>query len=207
MAPSKAGHKGGPPGQRLKVVVRKLPPDLPPKVFWQTTAQWITREDTDADADEYPAAERVVWSQYRQGKVRKRCARSSIPRRLPFRSTRSSRLSRPCSGKDKDSVNSRAYITFKTPEALVAFHKGYEGWAFRDKAGPSPFSLSLGTPPLVNPLTLDCALPSNRQPEPGSRRIRAVSAHPDRSRKTGSPRRNHRRRSARTGFPAPSLSV
>ena len=39
------------------------------------------------------------------------------------------------SGKDKDSVNSRAYITFKTPEALVAFHKGYEGWAFRDKSG------------------------------------------------------------------------
>lgn len=130
MAPNKAGHKGGAPGQRLKVVVRKLPPDLPPNVFWQTTAQWITRED--GDAGEHPGAERVVWSQYRQGKVRKRSA-YSLARSLPVMDP-----DRPLarSGKDKDSVNSRAYITFKTPEALVAFHKGYEGWAFRDKSGP-----------------------------------------------------------------------
>ncbi|GAA5875017.1 hypothetical protein JCM3774_000474 [Rhodotorula dairenensis] len=108
MAPNKPGSKGGPAAQRLKVVVRKLPPDLPARVFWTTTAQWITREDQDADG--LPGAERVAWTQYRPGKVRK-------------------------SGKDKDSVNSRAYIAFRTPEALVAFHKGYEGWAFRDKSG------------------------------------------------------------------------
>jgi regulator of nonsense transcripts 3 len=130
MAPNKAGHKGGAPGQRLKVVVRKLPPDLPPKVFWQTTAQWITREDSDAEG--VPGAERVAWSQYRQGKVRKRCAHPSL---LVPVITRLTLLTLARSGKDKDSVNSRAYITFKTPEALVAFHKGYEGWAFRDKSG------------------------------------------------------------------------
>lgn len=43
---------------------------------------------------------------------------------------------RPCgSGKDKDSVQSRAYITFRTADALVAFSRGYDGWSFRDKAG------------------------------------------------------------------------
>lgn len=45
-------------------------------------------------------------------------------------------------GKDKDSIYSRAYITFKTPEALVAFHRGYDGWTFKDKAGTSTAFLS-----------------------------------------------------------------
>lgn len=37
--------------------------------------------------------------------------------------------------KDKDSVASRAYIAFATAEALVNFHKAYDGWTFRDKSG------------------------------------------------------------------------
>lgn len=74
MAPNKPGNKGGPASQRLKVVVRKLPPDLPAKVFWSTTAQWITREDQEQAHDGVPGAEKVLWSQYRPGKVRKRCA-------------------------------------------------------------------------------------------------------------------------------------
>lgn len=39
------------------------------------------------------------------------------------------------SGKDKDDVHSRAYITFKTVESLVAFHQGYDGWSFKSKSG------------------------------------------------------------------------
>lgn len=39
------------------------------------------------------------------------------------------------SNKDKDDIHSRGYITFKTPDALVAFHRGYDGWQFRDKTG------------------------------------------------------------------------
>lgn len=39
------------------------------------------------------------------------------------------------SGKDKDDVHARAYIQFRTPEALVAFHRGYDGHSFRDKQG------------------------------------------------------------------------
>ncbi|BGP22665.1 regulatorof nonsense transcripts 3 [Rhodotorula toruloides] len=107
MAPNKSGSKGQ-GNQRLKLVVRRLPPDLPPAVFWKTVSSWVTREGADGEGLE--GAEQVVWSQYKQGKVRR-------------------------SGKDKDSVQSRAYITFKTPEALVAFSRGYDGWSFRDKAG------------------------------------------------------------------------
>lgn len=43
-----------------------------------------------------------------------------------------------CSNKDKDDLHSRAYISFKTPDALVAFHRGYDGWNFRDRAGEPP---------------------------------------------------------------------
>lgn len=39
------------------------------------------------------------------------------------------------SGKDKDDVNSRAYIVFKSLEHLVVFFKAYDGWTFKDKKG------------------------------------------------------------------------
>ncbi|BGO97548.1 hypothetical protein RTG_01519 [Rhodotorula toruloides ATCC 204091] len=107
MAPTKSGSKSQ-GNQRLKLVVRRLPPDLPPAVFWKTVSPWVTREDVDDEGQE--GAEKVVWSEYKQGKVRR-------------------------SGKDKDSVQSRAYITFRTPDALVAFSRGYDGWSFRDKTG------------------------------------------------------------------------
>ncbi|GAA5894670.1 hypothetical protein JCM6882_006653 [Rhodosporidiobolus microsporus] len=110
MAPTKAS-KNQP--TRLKLVVRRLPPDLPELVFWRSVAPWVAREETDAvqpAVEAQEGAELVSWAVYKPGKVRK-------------------------SGQDKDSVHSRAYISFKTPEALVAFHRGYDGWQFRDKQG------------------------------------------------------------------------
>lgn len=47
------------------------------------------------------------------------------------------------SGKDKDDVHARAYIQFSSPDALVAFHRGYDGWNFRDKQGASPLQTRL----------------------------------------------------------------
>jgi len=82
MAPPKATNKG--PQPRLKIVVRRLPADLPPAVFWRTVQPWITRETDDGPATD--TAERVTWSDYRQGKLRRRCAPaspSSPSRRTP----------------------------------------------------------------------------------------------------------------------------
>ncbi len=45
--------------ERLKTVVRRLPPNLPEDVFWQSVQQWVT-DGT------------VVWKEYHQGKFRKR---------------------------------------------------------------------------------------------------------------------------------------
>lgn len=70
MAPAKAQQKG--PVPRLKIVVRRLPADLPPAVFWRTVAPWVTRESDEGEGNE--GAERVTWTDYRQGKLRRRCA-------------------------------------------------------------------------------------------------------------------------------------
>ena len=44
---------------RLKTVVRRLPPNLPEDIFWQSVHQWVS-EDT------------VTWKEYYQGKFKKR---------------------------------------------------------------------------------------------------------------------------------------
>ena len=48
-----------PQTERLKTVVRRLPPNLPEDVFWQSVQQWVT-EDT------------AQWRAYYKGKFRTR---------------------------------------------------------------------------------------------------------------------------------------
>ena len=45
--------------ERLKTVVRRLPPNLPEEVFWQSVQKWVSDETT-------------TWREYWQGKFRKR---------------------------------------------------------------------------------------------------------------------------------------
>ena len=45
--------------ERLKIVVRRLPPNLPDEIFWQSVASWVTDET-------------VSWKVYYRGKFRKR---------------------------------------------------------------------------------------------------------------------------------------
>lgn len=45
--------------ERLKTVVRRLPPNLPEDVFWQSVQKWVTEET-------------IQWKAYYQGKFRKR---------------------------------------------------------------------------------------------------------------------------------------
>lgn len=48
-----------PQTDRLKTIVRRLPPNLPEDIFWQSVQQWVTDET-------------VQWKAYYQGKSRKR---------------------------------------------------------------------------------------------------------------------------------------
>jgi regulator of nonsense transcripts 3 len=47
--------------ERLKTVVRRLPPNLPEDVFWQSVDAWVSEET-------------VIWKTFYPGKFRKRYA-------------------------------------------------------------------------------------------------------------------------------------
>lgn len=47
-------------GERLKTVVRRLPPNLPEEIFWQSVAPWVTDETTS-------------WRVYYPGKFKTKC--------------------------------------------------------------------------------------------------------------------------------------
>lgn len=51
--------KGGGGTERLKTVVRRLPPNLPEHIFWQSVQGWVT-DDT------------VLWKEFYPGKVKKK---------------------------------------------------------------------------------------------------------------------------------------
>ncbi|KAK4510561.1 Serine/threonine protein kinase [Mucor velutinosus] len=84
------------PTLKTKVVVRRLPPNLPEEIFNTSVKPWIS-EDT------------VDYSVYVPGKLSK--------------------------SKAKESIFSRAYFHFKSMEAVIAFHQGYDGHAFVDSRG------------------------------------------------------------------------
>jgi len=54
--------------ERLKTVVRRLPPNLPEAVFWQSVEAWVTDQT-------------VAWKTYYRGKFRKRLNKENIPSR------------------------------------------------------------------------------------------------------------------------------
>jgi len=47
--------------ERLKIVVRRLPPTLPEEIFWQSVSEWVSDET-------------VFWKSFHVGKVKKRWA-------------------------------------------------------------------------------------------------------------------------------------
>ncbi len=54
------------PTEKLKAIVRRLPPNLPEEIFWQSVGEWVT-DDT------------VTWRVFYPGKLRKRCDIIFIP--------------------------------------------------------------------------------------------------------------------------------
>ncbi|KAL0576120.1 hypothetical protein V5O48_005867 [Marasmius crinis-equi] len=54
--------------ERLKIVIRRLPPNLPEDIFWQSVQQWVS-DDT------------ATWKTYHQGKFRSRLNKENISSR------------------------------------------------------------------------------------------------------------------------------
>ena len=62
---SKGSGGGAQKTERLKTVVRRLPPNLPEEIFWQSVAQWVSEET-------------VSWKVYYPGKFKTRCVLALI---------------------------------------------------------------------------------------------------------------------------------
>ncbi|KAI0032071.1 hypothetical protein K488DRAFT_32579, partial [Vararia minispora EC-137] len=61
--------------ERLKTVVRRLPPNLPEEIFWQSVQQWVSDET-------------VTWRVFYPGKLRKKLNKENVYSRayLAFKS-------------------------------------------------------------------------------------------------------------------------
>lgn len=135
-----AGSAGGAAPPKLKIVVRRLPANIPEEVFWSSTAQWVNDETAG-------------WKVFRKGKV----AKSFVPSPLAPWSCHLTYRMTHLACRDKEPTQSRAYILFKSQAALLDFHRSYDGHLFRDKAGApwrSHIDLGRASWALTRPLLL-----------------------------------------------------
>jgi len=110
--PTKEKSRHSEPPARLKTVIRRLPPNLPEAVFWQSVHPWVTEHT-------------VSWKVFYPGKFRKKCL--FLPHAL-YSADDQRRL-------NKENISSRAYLLFKNEENLAVFSREYDGHVFRDKLG------------------------------------------------------------------------
>ncbi|KAG7442933.1 uncharacterized protein BT62DRAFT_922365 [Guyanagaster necrorhizus] len=93
------------PAERLKTVVRRLPPNLPEEIFWQSVQTWVTDET-------------VIWKTYCPGKLRKRLNKENVPSRayIAFKTEEQvSEFGQEFDGhvfKDKAGIESQAVVEF-----------------------------------------------------------------------------------------------
>ncbi|KAF8622401.1 hypothetical protein AX15_007053 [Amanita polypyramis BW_CC] len=91
--------------ERLKTVVRRLPPNLPEEVFWQSVQQWVTDET-------------VTWRVFHPGKLKKKINKENIPSRayIAFRNEKVlAQFSREYDGhvfRDKQGNEAHAVVEF-----------------------------------------------------------------------------------------------
>ncbi|UZJ56681.1 hypothetical protein CBS101457_006001 [Exobasidium rhododendri] len=108
---------------KLRVVVRRLPPNVPEAVFWKAISPWarvpsslLKDEKSTVEVDDTKVnVEHAVF----------------IPGKLKDGSRRGVNAETGVS----PHISSRAYIRFKTIEALIDFHRGFDGHLFKDSKG------------------------------------------------------------------------
>ncbi|KAJ1030868.1 hypothetical protein NDA18_002097 [Ustilago nuda] len=109
---------------KSKVVVRRLPPNLPEQVFWKAVSPWVKdAADCQAIASSSDGAE---------------ASSSTLPAPTPatptvdFKSFIRGKLK---SDSNKQNKHARAYVRFLDPTSLVTFHKNFDGHIFQDAKG------------------------------------------------------------------------
>ncbi|KAI0301340.1 Smg-4/UPF3 family-domain-containing protein [Russula brevipes] len=112
--------KGGGGTERLKTVVRRLPPNLPEHIFWQSVQAWVT-DDT------------ALWKEFYPGKVKKKLNRENVHSRayIAFKTEELvAKFSREYDGhvfKDKAGNESLAVVEFAPYQKLPLDKKKVDG--------------------------------------------------------------------------------
>ncbi len=107
---------------KSKVVIRRLPPNLPEEVFWKAVSPWVR----DA-ADCAPPSQ----AEGKEGEASTSTSSSPSPT-VDFKKFVPGKLKPDA---NKQSKHARAYVRFLNASLLVAFHKAFDGHIFRDSKG------------------------------------------------------------------------
>ncbi|KAG2007036.1 hypothetical protein CC2G_014764 [Coprinopsis cinerea AmutBmut pab1-1] len=147
--------------ERLKTVVRRLPPNLPEDIFWQTVKPWVTEET-------------ATWKVYYPGKFKKRDNKENIPSRayIAFKNEELlATFSREFDGhlfKDKAGNESYAIVEF-APYQKVPSEKrkpDTKNATIEKDDDYISFIESLNAATNTEPVTIDALLAATRPPSP-----------------------------------------
>ncbi|TFK67637.1 hypothetical protein BDN72DRAFT_89122 [Pluteus cervinus] len=145
--------------ERLKTVVRRLPPNLPEEVFWQSVQTWVTDET-------------VTWKVFYPGKIKKRAHKENIPSRayIAFKTDEQlAHFSRAYDGhifRDKSGNETQAIVEFSPFQKIPGKGKVDARNATIDKDEDyMSFLESLNAPVDKEPVSLE-ALIASTQPVP-----------------------------------------
>ncbi|CDR98666.1 hypothetical protein [Sporisorium scitamineum] len=125
---------------KSKVVIRRLPPNLPEEVFWKAVFPWI-RDKADCQAlaaATTAAAPTQTSSESTSGDASSSNSASSAfsanaaTATVDYRKFVTGKLK---TDTNKQNKHARAYVRFLDPQSLVQFHKAFDGHIFRDSKG------------------------------------------------------------------------
>ncbi|KAK7048624.1 Smg-4/UPF3 family-domain-containing protein [Favolaschia claudopus] len=151
-----------PPTERFKTVVRRLPPNLPEGIFWQSVQSWVS-EDT------------VLWKAFYPGKLRKRLNKENIPSRayIAFKNEELlAQFSREYDGhlfRDKAGNESYAVVEFAPYQKIPPEKKKVDarsGTIEKDEDYISFLESLNADPSGAEPPSLESLIAANRPPSP-----------------------------------------
>ncbi|KAL1660096.1 Smg-4/UPF3 family-domain-containing protein [Schizophyllum commune] len=147
--------------QKLKIVVRRLPPNLPEAIFWESVQAWVSEET-------------VSWRTYWPGKIRSRPDKENVPSRayIVFKTDdQVATFGKEYDGhlfRDKAGNEFQAVVEFAPYQKVPSEKKKVDvraGTIEKDEDYIS-FLESLNAPTSSEPVTMESLLAATRPPSP-----------------------------------------
>ncbi|KAJ6508407.1 Smg-4/UPF3 family-domain-containing protein [Mycena sanguinolenta] len=151
-----------PSNERMKTVVRRLPPNLPEEIFWQSVQPWVTDET-------------VTWKAFFPGKLRKRLNKENVPSRayIAFKTEEQlAQFGREYDGhlyRDKAGNESYAVVEFAPYQKVPSDKKKVDarsGTLDKDEDYISFLESLNAEPSGAEPVSLESLIASTRAPSP-----------------------------------------